>query len=266
MSTYIFDNAAPQTGQRFSSLESLFDAWSFQHLATTGVDEGWRCLELGAGGGSIAGWLAERVGTSGYVLATDIDTRYLSSQPVAHFAHVDVRSHNIVSDPVPTAEFDLIHERLVLIHLPQRDDILRKLVDALKPGGWLVVEEFDVSLVETTFTTRNADSAALVTKMSDAMNTLMVARGVDRNLGGSLYERLIGLGLTEVGAAGSFVVGHGRSAATRLLQANFQQVRSEAVSAGLIADAEVDRVIACMDDPDTTFNTPMLMTAWGRRT
>jgi Histidine kinase-, DNA gyrase B-, and HSP90-like ATPase len=64
MSQYIFDNAAPQAGQRFASLQTLYDHWTIRHLETTGVGPGWLCWEVGAGGGSIARWLAERNSTT----------------------------------------------------------------------------------------------------------------------------------------------------------------------------------------------------------
>jgi SAM-dependent methyltransferase len=74
---------------------------------------------------------------------TDIDERYLES---LHVPNLEVRRHDIVTDPLPEAAFDLIHARLVLIHLPQREEVLSRLVAALKPGGWLVDEEFDSSV------------------------------------------------------------------------------------------------------------------------
>ena len=58
MSTYLFDNAGEQAGQRFSSLETLYDPWTIRHLEATGIGAGWHCWEVGGGGGSIAAWLA----------------------------------------------------------------------------------------------------------------------------------------------------------------------------------------------------------------
>ena len=54
MSNSIFENTAPQTGQRFTSLETLYDPWTIHHLEATGIGPGWQCWEVGAGGGSIA--------------------------------------------------------------------------------------------------------------------------------------------------------------------------------------------------------------------
>ena len=80
MTSYIFDNAAErETAERFSSLETLHDPDTIRHLLGTGVGQGWRCLEIGGGNGSIARWLADCVGPEGHVLATDIDPRFLTS-------------------------------------------------------------------------------------------------------------------------------------------------------------------------------------------
>ena len=70
---YLLDNRRPEAGERFAALAELFDPWTFGHLDDLGLGEGWRCWEVGAGGVSVPCGLAERVGSSGRVLATDID-------------------------------------------------------------------------------------------------------------------------------------------------------------------------------------------------
>jgi len=72
---YLLDNAGAQAPGRFASLEACFDRLTEGHLAARGIGPGWRCLEIGAGSGSMARWLAREVGPDGSVLATDIDTR-----------------------------------------------------------------------------------------------------------------------------------------------------------------------------------------------
>ena len=51
------------------------DAGTIRYLEEIGVSSGWRCLEVGGGGGTIAEWLCQRVGTAGHGAATDLDTR-----------------------------------------------------------------------------------------------------------------------------------------------------------------------------------------------
>src|SRR5688500_13501668 len=65
--------------ERLRTLEALLDAGTIQHLERRGVRRGWRCLEVGAGGGSIAAWLAARVAPEGSVVATDLDTTVLEA-------------------------------------------------------------------------------------------------------------------------------------------------------------------------------------------
>ena len=123
-SGYLFDNAALEAEARFGALASLFDPVTFRHLDSLGVREGWSCLEIGAGGGSVASWLATRVGESGNVLATDLDTQWLERRLLP--PNVEVRRHSIGADPLPEAHFDLVHERLVLLHLRERIAALRR--------------------------------------------------------------------------------------------------------------------------------------------
>ena len=124
---------------RLAAAEALLDPGTIKVLQQVGVTDGWRCLEVGAGGGSIARWLATVVGRQGLVVATDLTTEHLQVEP----ATVEVRQHDIVRDPLEEATYDLVHARLVLEHLPERGAVLRKLANALRPGGWLVVEDVD---------------------------------------------------------------------------------------------------------------------------
>ena len=140
MNRYLLDNRRPEAGERFAALAELFDPWTFRHLDDLGLGEGWRCWEVGAGGVSVPRGLAERVGTSGRVLATDIDVSW--TEPAAGGA-LEVRRHDVIRDPPPSETFDLIHARLVLVHLKDRAAAMRVMIDALRPGGWLVIEDGD---------------------------------------------------------------------------------------------------------------------------
>ena len=102
MSSYALDNTKPETEQRFGSLEDCYDPVTVRHLEAIGVAEGWRCLEVGGGGGSIARWLSRRVGETGNVLVTDIEPRWMEG---LREPNVEVRVHDIVNDPLPDAAF-----------------------------------------------------------------------------------------------------------------------------------------------------------------
>lgn len=265
MSQYIFDNAARQTNQRFSSLETLYDPWTISHLEATGVGPGWQCWEVGGGGGSIAAWLAQRCNSGGYVLVTDIDERYLVESAALSQSTIEIKRHDIVADPLPARSFDLIHERLVLFHVPAREQALERMVAALKPGGWIVIEAFDRNFNDFSYPSLNTEGAALYQKMQTALGHLMEARGVDPVWGRSLYRRLRALGLVEVGMEGYSAVREGGSPGARMARANFEQIRQEATAAGLITEEEVTRMFTLLDDPDFAYGSHIMFTAWGRR-
>ncbi len=135
-STYLWDNALAQARERISAGAVWLDPRTTAQLEGIGVAPGWACLEAGAGGGSITEWLCKRVGDKGRVLATDIDMRFVGE---LSYPNLDVQRHDITTDDVPEGEFDLVHARLLLEHLPGHALALSKLVATLKPGGWLLV-------------------------------------------------------------------------------------------------------------------------------
>jgi len=128
---------------RLAAMAQVSDPSTRRLLDDAGLTSGWRCLEVGAGAGSVASWMARRVvgrnpaGRSGHVTATDIDTRFLRelSDP-----NLTVLEHDVTADEFPQESFDLIHACFVLEHLPAREQVLDKMVRWLAPGGTLVLE------------------------------------------------------------------------------------------------------------------------------
>src|SRR5438067_5114169 len=187
---YSLDNAGKEASGRFNALAAMYDPVTIRHLQDRGVSTGWHCLEVGGGGGSIAAWLASKVGSTGRVLVTDIDPRFLES---LHVPNLEVRRHDIVNDPLPEGAFDLVHSRLVLLHVPEREKALARMVAALKPGGWLVDEEFDASSMPPN-PALNPGEVLLKTLL--ASRRVMQDRGADdRVFARQLYSRLRAHGL-----------------------------------------------------------------------
>ena len=60
------------------------------------------------------------------------------------YRHCAFHAHDLTADePVPGGPFDLVYARLLLIHLPDRAAVLARLWDAVAPGGYLVVQDYD---------------------------------------------------------------------------------------------------------------------------
>ncbi|WP_344927972.1 class I SAM-dependent methyltransferase [Saccharopolyspora gregorii] len=240
---------------RHRYLSAAHDPLTFARLAETGVGDGWRCLDVGAGGGAVARWLAERVAPSGSVLATDLRPGPGSRPPVV--------GHDVVVDPLPAEEFDLVVARLVLRHLPQRDAVLAKLVRALKPGGWLQVDEFDTSY-EPLLLAADEESALLYEKFLAAKEAAMRGAGVDPGWGRRVPLAMHRAGLVEIDPRPRVQLRHRDGADLLLLAQAAVDMRAELMAAGMTG-AELDRVREVVLHPDFRATSCLMYSVHGRK-
>jgi SAM-dependent methyltransferase len=248
---------ARNASTRFAALAAMFDSATERHLQDRGVGPGWHCLEIGGGGGSIARWLAERVGPDGRVVVTDVDTRFLDHMGRENVA---VRRHDVTRDALPEHAFDLIHARMVLMHLPARDQVLSRLVPALKPGGWLVCEEFDRLSAPP-----DPGLGEIALKTHEAMGRLHHDQGVAPDYGRLLFARLRDTGLISLGAEARLVMVQPGSWGAKLLRASYERRRDAMIDAGYVTETEFDADLARMDDADFITPSPLMWSVWGRR-
>jgi SAM-dependent methyltransferase len=261
MTRYILDNAWHQARERLALLEAQYDPGSIRYLEALGVGPGWRCLEVGPGGGSITTWLCERVGPTGYVLAVDLDPRFVAA---LSYPQLEVRRLDILADDLPAGAFDLAFARLVLEHLPRPEEALGRMIEATRPGGWVLVEDQDIiSLVPTPSV--DAALADRFTRCWAAMAQVSVAGGMDVHYGRRLYGALGAQGLVEVGAEGRVGMLRGGTPFGRRARLNIEQLRPRLVGAGLATDDEVDAFATLHDDPALVWMGQIMMAAWGRR-
>jgi SAM-dependent methyltransferase len=138
---YWFDNSLADEASRLRLLEEIADPRSIRLLGGLHIESGWQCAELGAGGGSMAAWLADQVGDRGSVMAVDRDVTLLKF--LNERSNVTVVETSIEELDLPPATLDLIHTRNVLMHVNGADEIIARLVESLRPGGYLLLEEAD---------------------------------------------------------------------------------------------------------------------------
>jgi SAM-dependent methyltransferase len=265
-SGYLLDNRQAEAGVRLAAIGELFDAATFRTLDATGISPGWRCWEVGAGGPGVASWLSGRVGLTGGVLVTDIDTSWLadSAWPDGTVPpQVTVARHDVTADPLPDGPFDLVHARLLLVHLPRRTDVASALAGLLTPGGWLVVEDADPRLQSLACIDEYGPEQVLANRIRDGFRSLLVDRGVDLAFGRTLPRLLRSLGLVDVEAEAYFPVTSPVSSV--LERATVEQTRAGLVGAGLATDEEVDRHLASLASGRLDVTTAPMVSARGRR-
>jgi len=244
--TYTWDNAMDEGRRRLALLERSLDPATFRRLESIGVGDGWRCLDVGAGGGTVCEWLARRVGATGRVCAVDVDARFLRA---LNHPQLDVHEGDILTCDLPGASFDLVHTRWTLLHIPDRDRVLLRLIDLLKPGGTLFLEEADSHPVETLDRTGWHDVSARVFP-------IIALRGSKVDWARDLPHQVLRLGLERLRAEAEHQYFFGGSDLAEFWKISWKRVRDAvAASGGEVADW--DRELAELDDPARLFVSPM---------
>lgn len=263
MDSYAFDAAWEKERDRLRALEAVFDHGSTRRLADLGVRAGWHCLEVGCGAGGVALWLAAQVGPAGRVLATDLDTRFVTGH--AQF-NLDVQAHDIAADALEPGSFDLVHTRNVLAHLPDRRRVLERMIAAVRPGGWILVEDTDVGQAMLSALSRYVhppEYAALLQRIYQALQAVFTAIGADASIGPQLAGWLHDAGLQHVEAEIHGPVTAG--GAEYWARGSVEQLADRLVATGLVTAADVQRYLTRAADPAFFYPTPILVSAWGRR-
>jgi SAM-dependent methyltransferase len=263
MANYPFDQAWQHESERLTALEQGLDPGTIRHLEALGVGPGWRCWEVGAGAGSIAAWLCQRVGDGGHVLATDLEMTFLNRLSYPSLA---LRRHDVVADDLPEGgPFDLVHARWVLEWIPDRRRALARMVSALKPGGCLLVEASDF---ETLFHCCQSD---IVRQVVTAMvldlgrRVLGPAMTPHSQYGRRLFDDVRAQGLLDVEALGRVEMMRGGGPHCTSLRLAMQKAKVFAVESGVVRAEEVEEALAQLNDPTFATMSAITMAVWGRR-
>lgn len=248
--------------ERLQLLEQLYDPPSRQRRSV--VQPGWRCLEVGAGRGSMAAWLADKVGPTGHVVATDIDIGYLRRLDLPN---VEVVEHNIVEDPLERlgpGSFDLVCSRLMLFHLVgKQESALGQMVRCLRPGGWLIDEDADWGIAAPVDPS-HPRYAAYHEAWRDG--DWWTVRGYDKTFGRKLPALFERCGLTNVR----------HEAATKVVRGGSPWARWWAITLDVINDlgggravesyrGEIEVMTGALADPTVWVMRELLHACWGRR-
>lgn len=251
----LFNHANEGESRRLADLAHTFDPASRRHLAGLGIGIGWRCLEIGAGTGSMTAWMADRVGDDGQVVALDRDVSLLAG--IDH-PSVRVRQHDLEQE-VELGLFDLVHARFVLMHLPWREWLLDRMIGWLRPGGVLVVS--DMADLGTPSSPHPAYRDTLLTLWQILARTI----GTDIDRGRDNPRLLRASELVDVDAAVDLPVVRGNSPWAEFIVRSIRQTGNDLVDVGEIDEDTVNSAVEYLRSADTWDLSVAMITTWGFR-
>jgi SAM-dependent methyltransferase len=253
---YFFNgNGLEELPRRLVALEEGYDPGTVRRLEALGVSRGWACLEVGAGAGSITRWLSHRVGMEGHVVAADLDPSPLD---VLDADNVTVRRLDLRSDTLPENAFDLIHARFVLGHIPERVAVLDALVGALRPAGWILLEEMDV------FAWGAIDSG-LHPEVALAGIGPIEEHGFSPRWGREIPGLLRDRGLVNISAVGEVPIVEGGSPVLEWLRLTFDQMMDHGLAFDVPGGGSYEEWRRLIEDPDQWLTGVPIVAARGQR-
>jgi SAM-dependent methyltransferase len=243
-SQYVFtDSQHSREFERLQAIEQVFDPASQRRIQSTGITGSWRCLEVGAGAGSITRWLAAAVGESGKVVAVDLDTRFVANinQPNVEVLEADIRHL-----PLENHSFDLIHARYVLIHISDFRVALTRMLKLLKHGGWIVLEEPDFSAARAIIGEESACQS--MNRVNQSILQMFANRGMDYALGVKLPAILQGFDLQPLSVENDAPLSNGGSGVATVMKMSTLQLAEKYISTGKSTHEDIEKYCLFADD------------------
>jgi SAM-dependent methyltransferase len=242
---------------RLDALARMFDPATRSRLSAI-VRPGLRCIDIGAGLGRISGWLAEQA-APGEVIALDRDVRLLGDLPRV-FPTVRVLAADITDPALELGTFDVVHSRLLLMHLRDRVEVFHKLASLVRPGGWIVLGE---AVKATTMT--GAPESPFRRLMDQHWGALENSIGTSSSWGLRYPELLREAGFVDIGVEMHQPAVTPTSAAGQFFQLNFGHLRERIIADGLVDEDTFDAAMKAMREPGFADLGMGLLTAWARK-
>lgn len=253
---YILGNASTLEYERLDLMSKILDPRTRASLLELGLREGWNCLEIGGGNGSMSAWLAQRVGQNGSVTSADINPQLIE---LVDAPNLTVRQLDVRTDDLPPGEFDLVMCRALLHHISEdAPRVLSKMAAAVKPGGWLFVCEPDFSLVRTCEPQVWRDAWDGIIKWG-------LAQGVDWNIGRRMPSMVAALGYGQPEAKTEVPNIRGTTRDALFYQLFFQFERERILNSGFVDAPTLDAASALLGDPNCWLQCWMLTSVWVRK-
>ncbi|WP_405815913.1 methyltransferase domain-containing protein [Streptomyces sp. NBC_01390] len=247
--------ASAEVEEALSQLwEQIYDPQTISIIESLPIQRTWNCLEVGAGAGSMSYWLAEQA-DRGAVVALDTDTSRLDADRATNLT---VLQQDLGEAEFAEGSFDLVLGRAVFEHLAQPEEVLRRAVSWLAPGGWLLLEDFYFLPSEHAATPAGR---ALV----GAYLTGWKAAGADMHWGRRLPSTLARAGLTSVGVRVTPLGPGQHELDNELMRLRMKLQGAGLVERGLVSVEDLAAFVAGLDDPHARDVTTLEFSVWGRR-
>ncbi|MFJ8843346.1 class I SAM-dependent methyltransferase [Streptomyces cyaneofuscatus] len=248
-----FSPEAAGEGERIDFGALAYDDITMARLRALGAGPGWRCLDVGAGTGTVSRRLLEEAGVAG-VLAVDRDVRFLAERALPG---LDVLEADITGADFDPGRFQLVHARFVLMHLPEHERLITALAELVAPGGVLVLSD------AVDLTSDRTPDTPYTSAMRAMWRGLRSTIGTDVSWVPSYPQLLRGAGLEPVAAEIHVPPLRPGSPISLFWADTWERSRRAMVATGLVDDAGVDAAVRYLASDACAALSAGMLTVWG---
>lgn len=249
----VFGPEAAGEGERIDYGALAYDEFTMARLRALGAGPGWRCLDVGAGTGTVSRRLLDEAGVAS-VLAVDRDVRFLGERLVPG---LEVLEADVTAPDFDPGRFRLVHARFVLMHLPEHERLIARLAELVAPGGVLVLGD------AVDLTSDRAPLTPYTVVMRAMWQGLRAAIGTDVSWVPSYPSLLREAGLAPVAAEIYVPPLLPGSPISRFWADTWERSRKPTTATGQVDDDAIDEALRYLGSDDCAAVSAGLLTAWG---
>lgn len=263
---YVLGASTPERERLLKQCE-LFEPEARWMLEEIGVTRRWWTVDVGCGPLGILDLLSEYAGKGTEVVGLERDPQMLAfgRELMAEREMDNVRliEGDARATGLPESSFDLAHARLVLVNVPDPEEVVTEMVRIVRPGGWVALQEVDwISWI--------CDPIHPAwTRLLEINSDIWRRRGMDVNIGRRLPRMLQQLGLEDIRCKTHTPVFRYDDQYQYLLLAFSRINREEMIQRGYVSAAEwtelTESLHAHLADPATYVTWSLFCQAWGRK-
>lgn len=249
---YTFDSASEEGARQVQHLGHILDGHSISVLDKLDLPAGSHCLDLGAGAGTISAWLADKVGPGGHVTAIDHQTLHIPAHERITAVAGDINTLDLGE-----SLYHLVHARLLFMHLRDPEAVLARAVAALKPGGFLVISDWDTTHLNEMIVQAPPEVAEAFLAFQHALINLGVSNGMDPGWARRIPAAMGRAGLAGIGTTVFNQLWRGGEAGMLLHDSNSRQLETSLLQHGLRRE-HLQVLRPAMHNPDVwAYHWPM---------
>lgn len=236
-------------------------------LDQIGIQPGWRAVDIGCGPIGILNLLSRRVGPRGRVVGIEREPRFveMARTEIAKrsLGNVTMVQADGLNTGLEKGSFDLVHERLVLINVSEREAFLTEMLSLLRPGGIIALEDVD----NVSWICQPAHTSWDV--LLNAFHTVFHAGGGDGFVGRRLPVLLHAAGIQNIQIKVTVETPPlGDYRRTHLISL-IDSVRDKIIAGGVLDEAKLNEhreaLAQHLKDPATIVIDKLLVQCWGQK-